>query len=254
MPALRRCLSMTLPLILLLAGPCTANPAQGPKYHIIDKTTTSMELLAPYLHPLLKQKEGNERLLVLSVPEEDILKVAFCANSGTGKIRPQQILCFSNPDRRSFAGMAAAAMNGDRFGVRFEDGTILYASDAPPADAYDAGEVSMKGRAYLIRWRRVYGNYYFVTKFTRHGWIDAEFLMTEENGKDLSPLLGDSSAEPHPEFTMTPTWGLFGLTRRRSQYLEYTDRNGKRIRYTIKKLQEKDLPPDFPKGLVRRIP
>ena len=80
----------------------------------------------------------------------------------------------------------------------------------------------------------------------------AEYLITEENGKDLRPLLGESSAEPHPDFTTCRK--TVASDADLAPYFDTTDQDGKRIRYKIKVVQEKDLPPDFPKGLVRWLP
>ena len=116
---------------------------------------------------------------------------------------------------------------------------------------YSRGTYVIPEARFYLRWRRVYGNYYFVTKYARE-LVLAEYLITEENGKDLRPLLGESSAEPHPDFTTCRK--TVASDADLAPYFDATDHDGRRIRYKIKVVQEKDLPPDFPKGLVRWLP
>lgn len=242
MPILRRLLTPAVVLILLTATFCSASEPMPPKYHIFRTwpQTTIKPGETPYSHPLLKGGRGY--VVVFSVQEEDMLKVAFYYNDDDTAC--STLLYISNPERRSFAGMAADATydteHGKEFGVRFEDGTTLYAP-LPPSDACPSGT---REWMYEMRWRRVYGNYYLITVFRGMGKAVREELMTERDNKDLRPLLGDSSAEEHPKI-----WGAITTNK-----LVYIDPQGDHIRYRLVPVEEKDLPPDFPKGLVRWLP
>ena len=271
MSAFQRRLSLAFSFILLLASPCAAEPAQGHKYNIINlNSRISLEKFASYLRasdpsaPRI-HSTGLHSFIVMTVQEGDILKAALfppeCIADREGPF-VSKILYLKNPERRSFAGMEAESPTADPDHVIFEDGTELRAfpSDPyPPADAYFTGEVDeyshgrkvINGRRFHLQWRRVYGNYYFVAKYSQEVVL-AEYLITEENGKDLRPLLGESSAEPHPDFTTCRK--SIASDADLAPYFDATDHDGKRIRYKIKVVQEKDLPPDFPKGLVRWLP
>ena len=264
MSAFRRRLSLAFTLILLLTGPCAADPAQGAKYYLFRESWLPLETLIPYIHstdpsapcvhPMLKG--GEYENVVMSVPQGDKLKIAtisILSITDPKGISVSNISYLDNPERRSFTGMEADGKAApDR--VRFEDGTILHAPGKPPADAYFTGTQNMKGGRYLLRWRRVYGNYYLVTIYgDSDGRINSEYLMTEKDGRDLRPLLGDSSAEPHPKFREGVHKPFLGWGEA-YYYLEYTDPHGKRVRFKPKEVEEDDLPPDFPKGLVRWLP
>ena len=264
MSAFRRRLSLAFPLILLLATPCAAEPTQEAKYYLFRDSWVPLEALipyihstapsAPYVHPMLKG--GEYENVVMSVPQGDKLKIAtisiYSLTDPKG-ISVRNISYLDNPERRSFTGMEADGKAAP-YWVRFEDGTTLHAPDDPPADTYYAGRQNMKGGRYVLQWRRVYGNYYLVTVYgERNGRIYGEYLMTEKDGSDLRPLLGESSAEPHPEFREGIHEPFLGLGETYS-YLEYTDHSGGRVRFKIKKVEEDELPPDFPKGLVRWLP
>ena len=242
MSILRRLLASAIVLVLLPTTFCSASATMNAKYLIFKRwpNTTIKPGETPYSHPLLK--DGRGYVVVFSVQEEDMLKVAFYYNDD--ETSRNTLLYISNPERRSFAGMAADATydagRGKTYGVRFEDGTSLYAP-LPPSDAYPSGT---REWMYQMRWRRVYGNYYLITVFRGMGKAVREELMTERDNKDLRPMLGDSSAEEHPKI-----WGAITTNK-----LVYIDPQGNHIRYELVTVEEKDLPPDFPKGLVRWLP
>ena len=242
MPILKRLLTLAAVLILLPATFCPASESMPTRYHIFKRWphTTIKPGETPFSHPLLKGGRGY--VVVFSVQEEDMLKVAFYYNEDDTAC--STLLYISNPERRNFAGMAADKTydtgRGKTYGVRFEDGTTLYAPQ-PPSDAYPSGT---REWMYEMRWRRVYGNYYLITVFRGMGNAVREELMTERDNKDLRPILGDSSAEKHPEFGGAITCNI----------LNYIDEQGNRVSYELVPVEEKDLPPDFPKGLVRWIP
>lgn len=263
MSAFPQRLSLVFLLTLLLTSPCAAEPAQGTTYYLFRESRVPLEALIPYIHstdpsapcvhPMLKG--GEYENVVISVQQGDKLKtgaISIYSLTDPEGVSIRDIAYFDNPERRSFMGMEAdgGAMPSR---IRFEDGTTLSAPDDPPADAYYAGQQNMKGGRYVLQWRRVYGNYYFVTFSGEHGPIYEEYLMTEKDGKDLRPLLGDSSAEPHPDFRKGVHEPFLGLGETYS-YLEYTDLYGKKRRFKTRRVEEHELPPDFPKGLVRWLP
>ena len=263
MSAFRRRLSLAFALILLLTSPCAAEPAQGTTYYLFRESRVPLEALipyihstdpsAPYVHPMLKG--GEYKNVLMSVQQGDKLKVGaisiYSLTNPEGVVI-RDIAYFDNPQRRNFTGMEA---DGGLMpcAIRFEDGTTLSDPRDTPADAYYAGQQNMKGGRYVLQWRRVYGNYYFVTFSGEHGPIYEEYLMTEKDGRDLRPLLGDSSAQPHPKFRAGFHEPFLGLGEGYS-YLAYTDRHGGRVRFKTRWVEEHELPPDFPKGLVRWLP
>ena len=263
MSAFRRRLSLAFALILLLTSPCTAEPAQEARYYLFRESRVPLEALIPYIHstdpsapcihPMLKG--GEYKNVLMSVQQGDKLKVGaisiYSLTDPEGVVI-RDIAYFDNPERRNFTGMEA---DGGLMpcAIRFEDGTTLSDPRDTPADAYYAGQQNMKGGRYVLQWRRVYGNYYFVTISGEHGPIYEEYLMTEKDGRDLRPLLGDSSAQPHPKFRAGFHKPFLGLGEG-YRYLEYTDLHGKRVRFKTRKVEEHELPPDFPKGLVRWLP
>ena len=263
MPTFRRHLNLAFSLILLLTSPCAAEPSQEAKYYLFRDSWVPLEALIPYIHstdpsapcvhPMLKG--GEYENVLMSVQQGDKLKVgaiSIYALTDPEGVVIRDIAYFDNPERRSFTGMEA---DGGLMpcAIRFEDGTTFSVPEDTPADAYYAGQQNMKGGRYVLQWRRVYGNYYFVTFSGEHGPIYEEYLMTEKDGRDLRPLLGDSSAEPHPKFRAGYHEPFLGLGEGYS-YLAYTDRHGGRVRFKTRRVEEHELPPDFPKGLVRWLP
>lgn len=116
-----------------------------------------------------------------------------------------------------------------------------------PPDAHKLGTPELW---YEVRWRRVYGNYYLITLFRGDGESVGEKLMTERDGKDLTPVFGESSKERNLK-------GYGGSMGGRKKCITKRERvNGEEqyIVYTLISVREKDLPPDFPRGLVRWIP
>ena len=74
--------------------------------------------------------------------------------------------------------------------------------------------------------------------------------MTERDGQDLMPILGDSSVDRDLK-------QFGGCITGDDKYIETREEiNGKSVytKFRLIPVYEKDLPPDFPKGLVRWFP
>ena len=111
MSAFRRRLSVAFSLILLLASPCAAEPAPGPKYNIINlNSRISLEKFASYLRagdpsaPRI-HNTGIYSFIVMTVQEGDILKAALIPPAD--HVRPQlsRILPQIHPARQRLAAV-----------------------------------------------------------------------------------------------------------------------------------------------------
>lgn len=211
------------------------------KYPILGFRNDQPDYNNKNIHPLLSG--GNHGYIAVTVQENDILKVAFYEENN---LKERRILIYThNPSSRSFSGMPARYISeGKRMGILFADGTELY--EYLPLDARPLGTPDWM---YQMRWRRIYENYYLVTVFRGSGRALKENIMTEKTGKDLMPVLGDTSE--HNDFT-----GKGGSLAGDIE-LGYWD-NDKNppeyIRLSLIPIYEHDLPPDFPEGMVCWIP
>lgn len=193
-------------------------------------------------HPIMDDDE--RRFIAITTQEGKILKVAFYFDNMEDLMA---VLYIENPQLRKFDNMAAKfIINGrSEFGIMFEDGTKLYSS--LPRDTYPMPNPEL---SYDVRWRRIYKNYYLVTCFRGSGDAVSEGLMTEKDGKDLTSALGESSADKD-------TINICGYSVGQTIWLQYRVKENNKYKYleaTLVPVQEDDLPPDFPKGLVRWIP
>ena len=198
-----------------------------------------------YFHPQLVQE--NPELFIITTQEEDYLKAAmyiYCKDENV-YIRTQGVFYLYNSQKIDFSGMPVRFINSNDC-FQFADGTKLCPS-LPP----DVHKVGTSERWFEMRWRRVYNNYYLITLFRGEKQAVEEVLMTEQNGKDLAPILGESSKERDLRGYFASMGGW------RDKYISKLERvNGElqRTVYNLIPVREKDLPPDFPKGLVRWIP
>ena len=149
-----------------------------------------------------------------------------------------------NPQKKDFSGMPVRYIRDDD-SFLFADGTRLY-----PKRPSDTHKIGSSEKRYNVRWRRVYKNYYMVTLFRSQGNAIRECLITAKDGTDLTPILGESSKEKDFKgynlmlYTSEPYIRRIGKAKGEEGYLWLT----------LSIVEEKDLPPDFPKGLVRWIP
>ena len=196
-----------------------------------------------YFHP---QLDEFSEFFVVTAQEEDYLKAAvykyYKKENEYSDIH--RIYYLYNPQNRDFSGMPVRfTLSGACF--QFADGTRLCRPPLPP----DVHKIGSPELWYEVRWRRVYGNYYLITLFRGDGNALEEMLMTERDGKDLTPVLGESSKERDLK-------GYGGSMVGDKCIEKYERVNGElqRTVYNLIPVREKDLPPDFPRGLVRWIP
>ena len=149
-----------------------------------------------------------------------------------------------NPQKKDFSKMPVRYVRGEGCFL-FADGTRLY-----PELPSDTHRIGSSEKWYNVRWRRVYKNYYLITLFRGEGEAVREYLMTAKDGTDLTPIFGESSKEKDLK-------GYSAMLSTHEPFLGKREKDNGEERYLKIRLsivEEKDLPPDFPKGLVRWIP
>ena len=148
-------------------------------------------------------------------------------------------------------------------GVRFKD--ILRNPDMWISKPSDIKKISMRFGDTLLEpyarpskpsgtkewpnefwWCHVYGNYYYALMY-RDDIVVFEHLVTEEEGYDLRPILGESFEKPSGMRHMSAFLG-----EKLSLNVFEPETHYPPMR--LIPVYEKDLPEDFPKNLVRWIP
>ena len=214
------------------------------QYTIFDRILNN-HVDPQYFHPQLD--EEFPEILIITAQEEDYLKAVvykYYKKEDRYSSNVRRIYYLYNPQNRDFSGMPVRFIHSNDC-FQFADGTKL-CPQLPP----DTHKIGSPELWYEVRWRRVYGNYYLITLFRGEGRAVEEMLMTERDGKDLMPVLGESSKERDLK-------GYGGSMVGRKKCITKRERvNGEEqyIEYTLIPVREKDLPPDFPRGLVRWIP
>lgn len=226
---------------LIFFLPQYAEGAMTIQYRIFGFHNKNPQVSLDEIHPLLAG--GQHGYIALTSQEGNILKVAFYYDESLKSCA--RLFYIPNPSHRDFTGIPARYVTDSQGrGIMFADGTVLYSSF--PSDARPMGTSEWM---YEMRWRRVYQNYYIITVFRGTGAAIKENLMTEKDGKDLTPVLGDSSVDRDLED--------MGGSISADMVLECPvkeDGQIKYIRYNLIPVYEKDLPPDFPEGVVRWLP
>ena len=197
-----------------------------------------------YFHPQLDAIDPE--FFIATVQEGEYLKAVVYrySNETDAYSYFTGVYYLHNPQKKDFSKMPVRYVRGESCFL-FADGTRLYAKR--PSDTHKIGSSE---KSYNVRWRRVYKNYYMVTLFRSRGNAIQESLMTAKDGTDLTPILGESSKEKNFKdynlmlFTSEPYIRRIGKAEGEEGYLWLT----------LSIVEEKDLPPDFPKGLVRWIP
>lgn len=211
-----------------------------PRYNIFKDFIVKPDATHPNYHPFMAG--GKREAVIFSVQEEDILKVAFYSTRVNMLFARFDVY---NPSRKSFVGVPARCIsNGNFYGIEFADGTVLW--PYLPPDAQNIGSSSW---TYEMRWRRVYKNYYYVIVNRGADTTCFEYLVTEKNGLDISTRLGDSSINANKR-DYNAVWLGEKVKVDAGIFVEGKDDPT----FILTPVDEKDLPPDFPKGLVRWLP
>ena len=194
---------------------------------------------------------------MLSVQDEDLLRVVFYHPDGM----EANAFDVHNPSKRDFSGMPAR-LEYRWYGIPYDEKTktpgeqiwekdLVVFADGTELEPYlppDALPTNSGDLQYYLRWRKVYGNYYFVTLYRSAEILVSAALMTEKKGQNLLPVLGESSATADMS-------KYFIIGSHEPVILEWPSGEKRpRLDMTLIRVEEKDLPPDFPKGLVRWIP
>ena len=217
--------------------------------HTMDDVYTifkwgEFQMAPQYFHPQLDAIDPE--IFVVTAQEGEYLKaVTYWHNKKTDTYSFfNGVYYLPNPQKKDFSGMPVRYIRDDD-SFLFADGTRLY-----PKRPSDTHKIGSSEKRYNVRWRRVYKNYYMVTLFRSQGNAIRECLITAKDGTDLTPILGESSKEKNFKdynlmlFTSEPYIRRIGKAEGEEGYLWLT----------LSIVEEKDLPPDFPKGLVRWIP
>ena len=217
--------------------------------HTMDDVYTifkwgEFQMAPQYFHPQLDAIDPE--IFVVTAQEGEYLKaVTYWHNKKTDTYSFfNGVYYLPNPQKKDFSGMPVRYIRDDD-SFLFADGTRLY-----PEWLSDTHMIGSSEKWYNLRWRRVYKNYYMVTLFRGERHAIRECLITAKDGTDLTPILGDSSKEKDFKgynlmlYSSKPYIRRLGKAEGEEGYLW--------INLSI--VEEKDLPPDFPKGLVRWIP
>ena len=197
-----------------------------------------------YFHPQLDAIDPD--IFIVTAQEGEYLKAVtyrYDKERGTYSFFTG-VYYLSNPQKKDFSKMPVRYVRGEGCFL-FADGTRLYPE--LPSDTHTIGTSELR---YNVRWRRVYKNYYLVTLFRGEGESVQEDLMTAKDGTDLTPILGESSKDHvHRKY-----YGSVGSIEKYINTYINVDGKEQYLESCLIVVEEKDLPPDFPKGLVRWIP
>ena len=210
-------------------------------------TLTPDETL-PNIHPLLPETRVDD--IIISVQEKaGLLRVAAYAKAPTIWQRGDR-LNFINNTGKDLTGLPAGFPLHPKEGeeLNLQIGEYNLKPTIPPVQK--AG--SKEWRTYF-RWQHVHDGYYYVIMYRGlykgGASVIYEELVRERDGNDVKPFLGESLENPGP-IGFNPVFGGEKITIYPSL--------GTSVNYPIMYLtpvyEEKDLPENFPKNLVRWIP
>ena len=197
-----------------------------------------------YFHPQLDAIDPE--FFIATVQEGEYLKAVVYrySNETDAYSYFTGVYYLHNPQKKDFSKMPVLYVRGEGCFL-FADGTRLY-----PELPSDTHKIGSSEKSYNVRWRRVYKNYYMVTLFRSRGNAIQESLMTAKDGTDLTPILGESSKDHvHRKY-----YGSVGSIEKYINTYINVDGKEQYLESCLIVVEEKDLPPDFPKGLVRWIP
>ena len=235
--------------------------------------STPIEQGLPCSHPMLPEDEGKGDYIFFSTQEPNgILRVAGYDRKTGFRIRRD----FMNDSGKDLANLPAGRFQFvpwvrlpfSLFAIRFKEtlrnpymwpnkpskisefavrfGDVILEPYLRPSEPSGTEEFSTD-----FWWCHVYGNYYYAIMYRGGGEsIIFENLVTEENGHDLRPILGESFEKP------TDVKGVKHLSSFSGAKLSLNvyESGAPRPTMHLIPVYEKDLPEDFPKGLVRWIP
>lgn len=228
---------------LMLFSLFLAGPAIDDVYTMFRKGEFHMP--PRYFHPQLDAIDPH--IFIATAQEGEYLKaVTYWHSKETNTCSYYMgVYYLPNPQKRDFSGMPVRYVRGEGYFL-FADGTRLY-PELPP----DTHRIGSSAKWYYVRWRRVHKNYYLISLFRRYEETTVrEELMTAKDGTDLTPILGESSREKDLS-------GYSAMLSTHEPYLsrrEKVDGEERYFRIPLSVVKEKDLPPDFPRGLVRWLP
>lgn len=225
-------------LVALFIG----SPTVAEAYTIFSKGEFPMA--SHYFHPQLDKSDPD--IFIVTAPEGGYLKAVMYRydKEDDTYLKSAGPYYLPNPQKRDFSGMPVRYVRGEGCFL-FSDGTRLYPE--LPSDTHKTGS---SAKWYELRWRRVYKNYYLMTLFRGEGEALREELVTTKDGTDLTPILGESSKEKGLK-------GYSAVFSTEDPYIRKLEKENGEKRYTLIPLtvvEEKYLPSNFPKGLVRWIP
>jgi hypothetical protein len=196
------------------------------------------DLSLPNIHPPIPDARNSRR--VVSVQEGKQVRVALYNEDFRG--RPD-IRMLHNPTGMDLTGLPAGNPRGatgeDSESIRFGDKILLRPYLEP------SKWIGSKEWPNHLWWRRVHGNYYIIRLYRGQDYWTTmwEHLYTEEKGQDCSIYLGESFEQPgKAQFHAVFAGHIALYPEERKPTLE------------LIRVEEKDLPADFPKDLVRWIP
>ena len=202
----------------------------------------------PNIHPPIP--DATNSLRIVSVQEGDRVRVALYNKDFTSL---HTIRLLQNPTGQDLTGLPAGEpKHRDR--SKYTENCIRFGNDitrepfVEPSKKFGTSEWP-----HDLWWQRVHGNYYHVRLYSGHkgtaASIQWEGIFTDRTGQDCSIYLGESFEKPGAEdFVGGFAGGSIYLDPPQSTWPTKNP-----IIYLIE-VQEKDLPADFPKDLVRWIP
>lgn len=228
---------------------------------------------SPFAHPLLPAADEAEKkwdgYRILSVQEGDILKVVVYGADKEEFLPRKTYWHLYHPNGRDVSGLPARYLGeSGAEGVKFADGTTLYAHRPPP----DAVGIGTSEWPYQMRWQRLWQNYYVVAVYRGAARVICEWLVREKEGKDVSAVLGEYHGDPaHKAARMTAAElgnriSVYGFPEKDLLFAEGTQVDERRVVKSgrtitihpefyelipVRREELPALPPDFPRHLVR---
>ena len=254
---------------------------------IFSEYSKNINFNTPYAHPHFPDAPADEDTIV-SVQEGNLVRVAVYCNMGE-QVSRGKIYYFQNDTGRNLQGLPAAL----KYEVNSVPGArkkkIFFGDITLPIAALPTKPIGTEEWPNNMRWKRIWKNYYHVTLYrydsiiaddlccligkTRvstggdegpfiRKYIDSSLRADDpkrlidrddprrfmgQDAPELLAVIGDSIEHPGKRpFAASFTGGI--------DIVPLILRGEKPREYILNSVTEKDLPPDFPKGLVKFIP